>query len=210
MLTLNNIVQSIQVFATAHKALKGSFLFDLPLIKGPDTAPVYPMLYAILIDSEISENQDLYTIEFTIFDQPGDGNNRREVQECLSDAKLTANDFVSYWATNRNEDILVDLPVSMTPIVEGGEDGVYGWQFNLKFRLAQGVDACSIPADNIPANYSGMVTIYNEFGEVVARLNAGQSLTIQQLQQIIDTVLCNTEIIQDTVTSNTNILIDPL
>lgn len=151
MLTLNQLIARIQTFATAHKQLKGSFLFELPNIKGPDEARVYPCLTSLLVSTEPSEQQETFSILFTVWDLPSDDNHRMQAQEVLSDTKLISNDLVAYLKYGM-EDVSLDVPVTMTPVYDAGEDGSYGWEFTLNLRLNQGLDLCFVPADFITAN----------------------------------------------------------
>ena len=151
MLTLNQLIARIQTFATAHKQLKGSFLFELPNIKGPDEARVYPCLTSLLVSTEPSEQQETFSILFTVWDLPSDDNHRMQAQEVLSDTKLISNDLVAYLKYGM-EDVSLDVPVTMTPVYDAGEDGSYGWEFTLNLRLNQGLDLCVVPADFITAN----------------------------------------------------------
>lgn len=151
MLTLNQLIARIQTFATAHKQLKGSFLFELPNIKGPDEARVYPCLTSLLVSTEPSEQQETFSILFTVWDLPSDDNHRMQAQEVLSDTKLISNDLVAYLKYGM-DDVSLDVPVTMTPVYDAGEDGSYGWEFTLNLRLNQGLDLCFVPADFITAN----------------------------------------------------------
>jgi hypothetical protein len=151
VLTLNQLIKRIQTFATAHKQLKGSFLFELPNIKGPDEARTYPCLTALLVSTEPSEQQETFSILFTVWDLPSDDNHRMQAQEVLSDTKLIANDIVAYLKYGM-EDVSLDVPVTMTPVYDAGEDGSYGWEFTLNLRLNQGLDLCFVPYDLITAN----------------------------------------------------------
>lgn len=151
MLTLNQLIARIQTFATAHKQLKGSFLFELPNIKGPDEARVYPCLTSLLVSTEPSEQQETFSILFTVWDLPSDDNHRMQAQEVLSDTKLISNDLVAYLKYGM-DDVSLDVPVTMTPVYDAGEDGSYGWEFTLNLRLNQGLDLCFVPADFLAPN----------------------------------------------------------
>lgn len=74
-----------------------------------------------------------------------------QAQEVLSDTKLISNDLVAYLKYGM-EDVSLDVPVTMTPVYDAGEDGSYGWEFTLNLRLNQGLDLCFVPADFITAN----------------------------------------------------------
>jgi len=184
VLTLNQLIARIQTFATAHKQLKGSFLFELPNIKGPDEARVYPCLTALLVSTEPSEQQETFSILFTVWDLPSDDNHRMQAQEVLSDTKLIANDIVAYLKYGM-DDVSLDVPVTMTPVYDAGEDGSYGWEFTLNLRLNQGLDLCVVPADGIviPEGISG-VRIFDQDGNLLDTLNSGQSYFVTVVSAI--------------------------
>lgn len=198
MLTLNQIVARIQAFATAHKQLKGSFLFELPNIKGSDEARVYPCLTALLSSTEPTDQQETYSILFTVWDVPSDDNHRTQAQEALSDTKLIANDVVAYFKYGM-DDVSVDVPVTMTPVYDAGEDGSYGWEFTLNLRLNQGLDLCIVPMTGINYANTNVVSIVNQNGDVIETLTAPNIYTVEELQAVIDTI-----------TNNTTTIIDPL
>lgn len=184
MLTLNQLIAKIQAFATAHKQLKGSFLFELPNIKGSDQARIYPCLTALLASSEPSEQQEVYSILFTVWDLPSDDNHRIQAQEALSDTKLISNDLIAYLKYGI-DDILLDVPVTMTPVYDSGEDGCYGWEFTLNLRLNQGLDLCSVPANGVisPPDMN-VVSIFDQDGNLLDTLKSGQSYFVTVVSAI--------------------------
>ena len=183
MLTLNQIVARIQDFATAHKQLKGSFLFELPNIKGSDEARVYPCLTALLSSTEPTEQQETYSILFTVWDVPSDDNHRVQAQEALSDTKLIANDVVAFMKYGM-QDVNVDVPVTMTPVYDAGADGSYGWEFTLNLRLDQGLDLCIVPMTGINYANTNVVNILDQDGNLIETLTAGQNYFVTVVSAI--------------------------
>lgn len=197
MLTINNIKKSLNDYATAHAQIN-SFLFGIPPDKDPDTATEYPQLWCVIVSSEIQEDQEAHSIEFIVWDQPSDENNKDQATEALSDTKSIANDTVAF-IKNNYADIDIDLPVSMEPLYEVGEDGCYGWKFTINLRLNQGLDLCSVPISGVSPEYHGQVLILNQDGDILSVLNPGQTYTVEELQAVIDTI-----------TNNTGAIIDPI
>jgi hypothetical protein len=162
VLTLNNIISEINLFASNHKQIN-SFRFG-QIEQVGETSVVYPLLHCELSEtsSEFNEQSDSYYFDFAIINKVNDKNQYESNLEVLSDTKLIANDFIAYLTKyDFGEFLNIDLPITLNPLVLIGEDNISGWTFTIKLVLTQGVSNCVIP---IQANYdtlNSFITLNN-------------------------------------------------
>jgi len=149
MYTLTNILTELKTFATNHKQIKGSFYFGERLNANALKSVKYPFLFCEFNSnaSVVGENYDSYNFGFTILDCP---NQTIETEfnkiEILSDTKLIANDIVAYFRyTDFNTYLVIDLPVTMSPVENVFDDNNIGWTFKVNLKLNQGLNTCDIP-----------------------------------------------------------------
>lgn len=196
MSTLNNILQQIELFAHNHKFLKGSFYFGKPAEATYNNAASYPMLVCQLdVDSyEVSENTDATTFHFMVLDVPNKDNHEINLREILSDTRSIARDLVSFFKyTKLDTPLLAQLPVVMNDLENVFMDQSAGWDFKIKLKSTEGLDLCGIPMENYtpPIDFNKVRILDSVTGEVLYRIPAGQSFTIEQLREVIDTLDSN-------------------
>lgn len=203
MFTLNSIIQQIELFQQNHEQLN-SFYFGEISDVGASNAENYPMLRCVLRPegSERGEALNSFYFDFAVLDIPNKTGNDTNVQECLSDTKLIADDLVAYFRYTKFETPLkIQLPVTMQSGTEMTDDEVTGWMFTIKMSLAQGLDLCAIPsvAYTPPIDYNKVRILSKATGAVLYRILAGQDFTIEELTEIIDTITANETTIIDPI-----------
>lgn len=203
MFSLNSIIEQIELFQQNHKQLN-SFYFGKIDEVGASNAENYPMLFCELKSdgSERSEQLNSFYFDFAVLDIPNKDGNNTNVKEILSDTKMIADDLVAYFRFTKFETPLkIQLPITMQSVTEMLDNEVTGWMFTVKMSIAQGLDLCAIPsvAYTPPIDYNKVRIIDSVTGDVLYRIPAGGSFTVEQLTEIIDTI-----------TSNTVTIIDPI
>lgn len=144
MLTLNNLVTTLQNFANSHEILK-SFYFNDPWDEQSGGQSIrYPMMFATLQPSLISENIDKTVFKIYITDRVKKGE-RNEV-EVLSDTKLIAKDVLVYLSlTSFTEIIVVKKDTTLNHFTESFDDEVAGCWFELEIKTKFDWNICSVP-----------------------------------------------------------------
>lgn len=189
MITLNNIVNTIKAFATAHSQINSSFFAMLP-DNDKDEPLIYPMLFFELTSGGVAENSETFVFDFMVVNQPK-RDDRTSVQEVLSDTKQMANDVIAYLVM-QNQDFFTDKDYTLEPIIDASDDSVTGWKWSLSIRLNQGLDSCVIPATTTPENNSSKVLIVDRAGNIVAELFAGMTYVDLSFKMVYSTTTLTT------------------
>lgn len=201
MLTLNNLTKTLKYFSDNHGMLK-SFYFNDPWDEQSGGQSIkYPMMFAVLEPSIIGENIDKTVFKIYISDRVKKGE-RNEV-EVLSDTKLICKDLLVYLAYTRFSDIVViKKDVTLNNFTQSFDDELSGWWFDLEIKTKFDWNLCSIPVTGTPPIYNptNVSIIDSVTGLTIASVPAGGVYTVEQLQEIIDTITANTTTIIDPLT----------
>jgi len=144
MLTLNNLIQTLNTFSTNHDILN-SFYFNDPWdeLSGGQSIK-YPMMFAVLQPSLLSENIDKTVFKIFITDRVAKG--QRNLEEVMSDTKLIAKDLLVYLHFTKFSDMLViKKDITLNNFTESFDDEVAGWWFELEIKTKFDWDICSVP-----------------------------------------------------------------
>lgn len=138
LVTLNTINRDIQEFVNLHKMIVTYRFEDV----GDNSNIKYPFLHAELQPSPVSMGKKKYVIRFYLSDRVNHGNVSKV--DVLSDTHQTALDLLSYFNLKGN-DYKIDTEVTLNDFIDGGQDEVCGWWFDVTFWAGFSWNKCSIP-----------------------------------------------------------------
>ena len=189
MVTLNQILKEIQLFATNHKQLKGSWFFGDPFEENAKFDNRFPLIFGMVRPSPLHWQQELSIFEIYVCDKPGI--NKRSEQEILSDTKLIFKDFLSYMKGAKfTEDFDLNTDVTLDPFVESFDDSVSGWSGLVEFQSIYDWDLCSVPTTGLPVvSDENAVNIIDQNNNVIATIPSGGYYTVEVLQQLLQTLI---------------------
>lgn len=144
MLTLNQIVKKLEIFANDHKQLSGNFLFGQFYDYVANKSEQYPAMIVYLQPNQLSENTDTYTFQVTICDRlKKDDTNEIEV---LSDTNLIAKDLITYFKNSPTErDVIINTSVTLNDFSDREDSETAGYFFDITFRQNFDYNYCDIP-----------------------------------------------------------------
>lgn len=185
-MTLEQIVTEIKKFASAHKQIKSFVDAEVWQVIN-NKSQLYPFMTSVETTSSISDGEESFSFQFGFFDKLNlDMSNGINVQ---SDMRLIATDFMAYLRNNPNmANVDIDFPVSLDYFLDKTDDGTGGCFINVNIRQFQGLNQCSIPMTGVSPGASQGNNIYDQNGNILYTLYPGQNLTIEKLQQIIQTL----------------------
>lgn len=119
-----------------------------------------------------------------------------------SDCKQIAKDALTYLKlTTWLEPLIINEDIDLEFYTDADDDEVSGVSFDIELKTVFEWNLCSVPITGAPIqtnNYQSYVV--DQDGNVLATLNAGQSYTVEVLQEIIDTINSNTGAVIDPIT----------
>jgi hypothetical protein len=198
MLTLENLISKLEEFTTNHQILN-SWYFGSQLNKLPDYSSIkYPMMFGTLKPSKLGAHTDRTVITLFISDRVlKDKSNELHV---WSDCKQIAKDALTYLKlTSWIEPLIINEDIDLEFYTDADDDEVSGVSFDVELKTVFEWNLCSVPITGAPIQANTKSYIVDQFGTTIATLNAGQSYTVEVLQEIIDTI-----------TSNESTIIQPL
>ena len=181
-MTINGFVNIIRNFTGDHKSLKGNFYVGPNFV--PSKAQRYPVLTMSIDPTTINEFTVLLKARIEVLDRvQTDGSDLLEVQ---NDTDLMCRDVIA--RLNDIEGVDMRLPVDINHYANElvNNDSVSGSYIDCVCEVFDPINPCAIPADS-SATQSGVI-IENQMGETLYELFPPQRLTIEQLQQIIQTL----------------------
>lgn len=141
--TLNNIINLIEAFKTAHLQLRSFYFGRLPDSQSEQDIQ-YPSLLAELQPSPIKEKEETFIFKFFILDLAS--HDRSNESDSLSDCKQIANDLIAYFRLSTFSNLLtINTDITMTPLIGAMDDLANGWEFDVVFRQPLDLNKCSIP-----------------------------------------------------------------
>lgn len=191
MYTLNNISNLFQAFATNHKNLKGSYYFG---IAGEHESRQgdknYPLMVAELETSTVGEKLDSYQFKMWFLSQHRHYEGRDI--EMLSDLKQIATDFLIFLRQTKFEDnktFTIDTSATLTDFHHSFNDDCAGWYLTINCKQFLDWDKCAIPMTGYtPPPNNNNVKVYDQDNNLLYTLYPGQTLTVEVLQEIIQTL----------------------
>jgi len=199
VVTLNQIIKEIALFATNHKQLKGHWFFGNAPEVNANFDNNYPLLHGYVIDSPLQMGKEQHIFDFVLIDKPG--LNRRSEQECLSDTKLIFKDLLSYmYSAEFGIDFQINTDITLSPVIDYLDDGTVGWTGKIVFESIFDFDLCSVPVSGLPSTANpNDVQIVDQDNNIIATIPAGGYYTVEVLQAIIDTINNNSATVIDPI-----------
>lgn len=198
MFTLNNISSLFQEFVTNHYNL-GNNLTDASKhyyygLAGEHThkdgGVKYPLVVAELQTSTIGPKIESYQFKMYFMTIPKLYTGK-EI-EAMSDLKQIATDFCIWLLQTKfaaAKTITIDPNITFTDFTPSFNDLEIGWYLNLNIKQFLDWDLCRIPMTDAPGpDANANVKVYDQDGNLLYTLYYGQTLTIEVLQQIIQTL----------------------
>lgn len=187
-LTLNNIVSLFQTFANAHDQLKDFYFGIAGEHESKRGGVKYNLMIAELQTSTIAPKVDSFEFKMWFMTQHKlyEG---RDV-EPLSDLKQIAVDFCIWLRqTQFATFVTIEENIVMTDFHHSFNDDCCGWYFTMRLKQPLDWDLCRIPLTGItlPTDEAN-VKVYDQDNNLLYTLYPGQTLTIEVLQQIIQTL----------------------
>ncbi len=195
--TLNKIVDILAEYAANDYRVNDFFFGDL-WEYAEKKLDRFPVMIATLKESEISERLDRTILQIGFFDRVDKG----EAIELgvLSDTKEMAKGFYTYINSPSFKDFIISTPLRLTSFTERFDHELSGHFFDIQISQQFENDVCGLPVSGMPTySSSQLVTIVNQNGTVIATLIGGQSYTVEQLTEIIDTIDGNTTTVIDPI-----------
>ncbi len=195
--TLNKIVDILAEYAAKDYRVNDFFFGDL-WEYAEKKLDRFPVMIVTLKESEISERLDRTILQIGFFDRVDKG----EVIELgvLSDTKEMAKGFYTYINSPSFKDFLISSNLRLTSFTERFDHELSGHFFDIQISQQFENDVCGLPVSGMPTySSSQLVTIINQNGTVIATLIGGQSYTVEQLTEIIDTIDGNTTTVIDPI-----------
>jgi hypothetical protein len=195
--TLNKIVDILAEYAANDYRVNDFFFGDL-WEYAEKKLDRFPLMLATLKDSEISERLDRTNLQIGFFDRV----DKDEAIELgvLSDTKEMAKGFCTYINSPSFKDFLISSNLRLTSFTERFDHELSGHFFDIQISQQFENDVCALPVSGMPTySSSQLVTIINQNGTVIATLIGGQSYTVEQLTEIIDTIDGNTTTVIDPI-----------
>jgi hypothetical protein len=198
MFTLNNISSLFEEFVAAHHNLGNSqsdaskhYYYGIAGEHENKYGGIkYPLVVAELQTSTIGPKIESYEFKMWFMTQHKlyEG---RDI-EMMSDLKLIATDFC-IWLKNTkfaaDKTVTIDDNIVMTDFTPSFNDLTCGWYFTLRIKQFLDWDLCRIPMVGAPGPDANQnVKVYDQDGNLLYTLYYGQTLTIEVLQQIIQTL----------------------
>lgn len=189
MPTLKQIRKKLNDLADAHLQIS-KFIFyedaqEDNIMNGVDK---FPFMGAILQPGSLAPRLD--SMKFVLFFSDlvnSDNSNRTEV---LNDMRLVAQDIFSQlfeWCQVNRMKLVLETPFSH--FVENKEHNTAGWQLDISINQIFARDTCQVPSTQGPATEEpGSSFIINQDGEIIYRLNPGQSYTVTELTTLLQTL----------------------
>jgi hypothetical protein len=187
MLTLNRLITEVRTFQTNHDELN-TWIFGDPWEAEAQHEVQYPLLFGMIQPSPISGSKETLSISFTICDR--EKTNKENTLNVLSVCKQIANDLVTYFRKEEFTDFFkIDEDIIFEPFVESFPDVCAGWTFTVNFNQPFDWNLCGVPYTGSPSSLSdGSVKVYDQDDNLLYTLYPGQTLTVEALQQIIQTL----------------------
>jgi hypothetical protein len=188
VITLEALILKFQEFVTNHQILN-SWYFGNPYERLTDGQSIqYPMMFGMLQPSRLGAYNDKTVIRLYIADRVS--KNKANAVNVISDTKLLAKDLLSYLkGTHWNEHLILNEDITLNPFFESFDDEVDGWWFDIEIKTKFEWDLCSVPITGQPSQtnqYSSFIV--DQDGNILATLVPGQTYTVEQLQEIIQTL----------------------
>jgi len=203
MLTLKQIAKLLQDKKENHVQLSsGTYYFGDPFFYADSNDIKYPFMGARILDSgnsisnSINGADNVLAIEVFFCDlikkDDSDG------VQTMSDMQIIALDIYSqlvydlqnYFKAN------LDNTVTLNPITPAfNNDESIGWSIVLNIRQFYDKSTCG----DVNSDTSGKVIVFDQDGNILYTLYPGQTLTIEVLQQIVDTINNNSTAVIDPI-----------
>jgi hypothetical protein len=111
-----------------------------------------------------------------------------------------AKGFYTYINSPSFKDFLINSNLRLNSFTERFDHELSGHFFDIQISQQFENDVCALPVSGMPTySSSQLVTIVNQNGTVIATLIGGQSYTVEQLTEIIDTIDGNTTTVIDPI-----------
>lgn len=182
-MTLNEYVNIYRNFTKDHLVLK-SFYIGNPDHFGNDKAHVYPALIMTINPTTVNEMTIDLKAQFIVLNRIVDEGDLLEVH---NETDLICRDIIAISNQVSTADP-VQTDINHSDTEKRYNDMVAGSWCDVSVEVFGTVNACSLPIDNTPYPTPGGANILNQFGVVIATLYAGQSYTVEELQQIVQTL----------------------
>lgn len=185
-MTYNQIITLFTNIATAHKQIKSFGHGEAWEINSDDVFKDY-ILWVIPIDSTTNENTKVRTFTLLAFKKVKQ--DKSDETYILSDCEQIIDDVIKIILNNSNDYNLVNTPTQF-PFKEEFGDWCAGWRTDIQIETDFDNNYCDIPSGTFvsPESASNYVTIVDQEGNVLTTINAGQSYTVEVLQEIIQTL----------------------
>ena len=177
MQTLNQIVRKLNQLQQGHEQLN-SFYFGDPWEIEASGEISYPLFGATIQPGNLSKRVQSTKIIFWFAGLVS--KDEHDETEVLSDMQLIAMDiFAQFWEwcdVNQIE-LIPDAPFST--FTEKWDSEVSGWQMEVTMNQFYSRDTCQVPSTIEPPHEDdGSVLIYDQDGNIIARLHPGQSYQV--------------------------------
>jgi hypothetical protein len=141
--TLNQLIDKLQLIATNHEQLNSFFFGDIADL-GADNPIQYPVLYADVSPSNFSYKVIGLNIQMMVMDiVKKDLSNENDV---LSDCLQIMEDVIIE-LRNPSEIFLIQDSISLTPFSDSQGDEVSGWTANITINIPSTYNSCAIPSN---------------------------------------------------------------
>lgn len=191
-MTLEQSIILFQNIATAHKQINDFGQGELWEIEGTIKPGIkYPMLWVTPVNSTPEDQIKRRTFTLLVFAQvKKDKSNELSV---LSDCEQILDDILKI-LENESPDYEYTGQPQFVPFKEELGDWVAGYRADVEIITDRANNYCDVPSDTFvsPSAAQNYANIINQNGVVIAQILAGQNYTVEQLQEIIDTIDSNT------------------
>ena len=121
--------------------------------------------------------------------------------EMVSDMKLIATDFLIWLRQTKFQYFLtIEENITMTDFNHSFNDDCCGFYFTLRVKQFLDWDLCRIPMDGYTPPDNNSVKVYDQDGNLLYTLYPGQTLTVELLKEIVDSITNNNSTVIETLT----------
>lgn len=146
-ITLNQLVEELQLIATEHKKINDFFFGDFIDAVTSDTAK-YPLMVATLQPSGMDDNVVNVNLIITICDKYNLGE-FRQIREIHSDCLSICNDLKITFKQERWQEFSdVQTAISTDPFINRSQDMTAGWTMVANVGIYSSDNWCDLPYDN--------------------------------------------------------------
>jgi len=197
-MTVNNVIQLFQNIVTSHLMLKGFGFGNLFEINGKIKPGLqYNLLWLVPLESQTT--QQTKARRFLLLCVGKVHKNKDNRNEVWSDTEQILDDIVKILRNESDNYNLLNDP-AYTPVDEEHADWVTGWQTEIVLETDFNSNFCDIPMNDMPPDtYENFARVVDQDGNLITRLYAGQTYSVEVLREIIDTIDGNESTIIDPI-----------